>query len=206
MARLKFRKGDFRNPPRWLQDVARQLPCDRHRLRRDWSRALCICQAVALCRRHLVKPGEVLNITFADYCVAYKILEPVLASTLHELPTQDATLSQAIATLNRRRGRPVTVREVSNELRWKPSLVYKHVKTAAQRGLVQYEPGTRSFNEKRLVATADSPGGFLPRPRVILDGAPDLGPEVRYVDPFTGKRLIIRRRLNSKTVGGSKGS
>ena len=201
MARLKFKKGDFCNPPRWLQDVARLLPPDRQRLRRDWTRALSMCQAVALCRRYLGAPGEPLDITFADYCIVYKILEPVLSSTLHELPTREASLSQAVAALNRSRGRAATHQEVAAKLGWKPTLVYSHVKTAVRYGLVQYEPGTRSFNEKRLLATEDSPGAFLPRPRVIFDAAPELGADVRYVDPFTGKPFVIRRKLKSRMGG-----
>jgi hypothetical protein len=194
MGRLKFKKGDFCNPPRWLQDVARRLPLDRQRLRRDWTRALSMCQAVALCRRYLQEPGEPLDITFADYCVAYKILEPVLASTLHELPTREAMLSQAVAAINRNQGRGATHQEVAAKLGWNTSLVYRHVPKAVKYGLLKYESETRGFNEKPFWATVDTPGAFLPRPRIIFDAAPELGPEVRYVDPFTGKRLVIRRK------------
>jgi hypothetical protein len=49
------------------------------------------------------------------------------------------------------------------------------------------------------LATVDTPGAFLPRPRVIFDAAPELGPEVRYIDPFTGTHLVIRRKPKSTT-------
>jgi hypothetical protein len=50
MSLLKYNKGDFEHPPKWLQYVARHLPLDDVRVRRDWDRFLTFCGAIALCR------------------------------------------------------------------------------------------------------------------------------------------------------------
>ena len=50
MSALKCKKGDFEHPPKWLQYVAKHLPLDNPRVRRDWDRFLTFCSAVALCR------------------------------------------------------------------------------------------------------------------------------------------------------------
>src|SRR5580704_17998911 len=50
MSLLKYKKGDFEHPPKWLQYVARHLPLDDVRVRRDWDRFLTFCSAIALCR------------------------------------------------------------------------------------------------------------------------------------------------------------
>ncbi len=135
LSMLVPRKRDFKNPPPWLLYVAKELPRNKVRVRRDWSRFLTFLEAVALCRR-VPGRGQTLDNTFADYCVAYRILEPVLASTLRGLPTQEVSVGRAVATLVKQLERSVTVREVAEALKWKQSLVYKHVKGAVRHHLI----------------------------------------------------------------------
>lgn len=194
MSLLKPKPIDFHNPPEWLRFVANRVPCANVRVRRDWSRFLTLCQAVALCRRPALRSNQVLDITFPDYCVAYKIFEPIFASAIRGLPSREVELSRIVATLNRRKSRPVSITEVASELGWKRSLAYKHAAQAVRHRLVEHEPGTRESNLKRLTARADTNQGFLPRPRVVFDHNPEIGLEARYVDPFTGKTLVMRRR------------
>jgi len=194
MSLLKRKPGDFCNPPEWLRFVAKRVPCGNVGVRRDWSRFLTFGQAVALCRRPLLQSTDVVDITFPDYCVAYNIFEPIFASRIRGLPSRELELSRVVATLNRRYRRPVSTREVASELGWKRSSVYKHAARAVRHRLVQYEAGTRQSNLKRLIARPDAPHGFLPRPRVVFDCNPGIGMEVRYVDPFTGKILVLRRK------------
>jgi hypothetical protein len=52
MSLLKYKKGDFEHPPKWLRYVARHLPLDDVRVRRDWDRFLTFCSAIALCRSY----------------------------------------------------------------------------------------------------------------------------------------------------------
>jgi hypothetical protein len=181
------------DPPAWLPYVAERLPLGKVRVRRDWNHFLSFCKAVALCRRSSVRVHEPVNITFADYCVAYRILEPVLASTMHGLPTAELAVSQAVAALNIRLGRGVTIHEVAEALSWKRPLVYKHVERAARHKLLNYEPRTREKNVKRLIARADSIDGFLPSPISVFKNNPEIGPEARYINPFTGAKKLIRR-------------
>jgi hypothetical protein len=132
------------------------------------------------------------DIEFEDYCVAYRILETVFASTLRGLPAQAVMLAEAVRRLNHRLNRPVTTREVAKELNWKDSLVHKHKKFAVKRKLIEYESGTREKNVKRLVARNEAVG-FLPHPRLVLKRNPEIGRKVKYVDPFTGKWKKVER-------------
>lgn len=50
MSALKCGKHDFHHPPKWLDYVARHLPLEDVRVRRDWDRFLTFCCAIALCR------------------------------------------------------------------------------------------------------------------------------------------------------------
>jgi hypothetical protein len=132
------------------------------------------------------------DITFEDYCVAYRIFEPVFASTLRGLPTQALVLAEAVRKLNHRLNRSVTTREIAQELNWKESLVHKHKKVAVKQKLIEYEPGTREKNVKRVVARNEAVS-FLPHPRQVLKRNPEIGRKVKYVDPFTGEWKKVNR-------------
>jgi hypothetical protein len=184
------KEGDFKNPPRWIRYVAENLPLGKVRVRRDWDRFLSFCDAIALCRggSRLERP---LDITFADYCVAYLIFEPVFASTIQGVRTQELDLRNAVVKLNTKLRRAATVQEIGGELGWKQSLVYKYVKNALERRVLEYEPGAREKNVKRLVARLDANQGFLPKPAVVLKNNPEIGKEIEYVDPFSGETMLI---------------
>jgi hypothetical protein len=184
MLLLKYLAGDFASPPEWLQYIAKHLPLDNVRVRRDWERFLAFCKAVALCRSF--QSGHPVNIDFSDYCVAYRIFEPVFASTLRGLPTQELALARAVAKLNARYHRSVTVGELARELGWEKAVVYKLAKKSVRRRLLEYEPGTRERNVKRIRVRERVAGQFLPSPKTVLKRNPKIGRKVKYVDPFSG--------------------
>lgn len=190
LALVDCRPGDFQRPPAWLRYVAQQLPLNKVRVRRDWSRFLTFLKAVALCRAGTDRK-EPLDVEFPDYCVAYRILEPVFASTLRGLPTQELLLSDAVARLTKQLGRSVTVNEVAKHLRWKRSLVYKYLRRAVQHRLIVCQAGTREKNAKRLLPGGRAGRGFLPTPRRVFKQRPEIGSKVAYIDPFTGRKKVF---------------
>ncbi len=191
MSLLLYTKGDFEHPPKWIEYVARKLPRDQVRVRRDWDRFLEYCSAVALWRSFgKEKP---VDISFRDYCIAYRILEPVFASTLHSMRAQKDAVSGAVSKLHKRFQRAVTVQEIADELGWKKSLVYKRLKRAIKNHLVKYEDGTRERNVKPVLPIDQGVSRFLPSPRSVLKHYPELGDKVKYVDPLSGKWKAVRR-------------
>ena len=192
MAKIKCKAADFRNPPKWLLDVARRLPLNDVRVRRDWSRILSFCNAAALLRGF--ESTAPVDIEFVDYCVAYRILEPILAASLKGSDAPEYKVARAVAKLNKRLNRPVTVHEIATKLHWKDSRVYKHLKTAARRKLVTYEKGTRERNLRPVVAGRGRAGSFLPSPRSVLRRNPAIKGKVKYVDPLTGEWVVYRRK------------
>jgi hypothetical protein len=191
MSLLVYKKGDFEHPPKWMEYVARKLPLDQVRVRRDWDRFLKFCSAVALWRSFGKK--QPIDIAFKDYCIAYRILDPVFASTLQSLRAQENVLGGAVARLHKQLRRAVTVHEISDELGWKESLVYKHLKSALRKHLVKYEDGTREHNVKRVLPIDSGVGRFLPNPRSVLKHHSELGDRVKYVDPLSGKWKAVHR-------------
>jgi energy-coupling factor transporter ATP-binding protein EcfA2 len=191
MSLLVYTNGDFENPPKWIEYVARKLPRDQVRVRRDWDRFLKYCNAVALWTSFGTK--RPVDISFEDYCIAYRILEPVFASTLHSLRAQKDVVSVAVSKLHKRLQRAVTVHELAEELAWKESLVYKHLKRAEKNHLVKYVEGTRERNVKPVLPIDQGVSRFLPSPRSVLKHHPELGKKVKYVDPLSGNWKTVRR-------------
>jgi hypothetical protein len=73
-------------------------------------------------------------------------------------------------------------------------LVYKFTKIAIRQRLIEYESGTRLWNQKRLLLGPISSSSFLPDPLFVFRKRRDVGDVVRYIDPLTGKKRILRRR------------
>jgi len=191
MSMIKCKPNDFRNPPKWLQDVAKRLPLNDVRVRRDWSRILSFCNAAALLRGF--ESDRLVDIEFPDYCVVYRILEPILSASLKDSDAPEHNVARTVAKLNKRFNRPVTVHEIAKQLRWKTSRVYKHLQSAAKRKLVKYEKGTRQRNLRPISARKHATGRFLPSPHSILKLNPEIGKSVKYIDPFTGHWKKITR-------------
>jgi hypothetical protein len=183
---LVVKKGDFENHPRWLSFVAGQLRVAKPGVRRAWARFETFCCAIALCRG-IGAAADRMTITFPDYCVAYRIFEPIFASELYGIRIEELRLARMIAKLNVREGRPVTVHEIAAELQSDDRLISDYVKTLQTKGLVSYESGTWTKKEEGLVAQEDAPWSFLLSPKSVLKNHPALGRKVSYVDPFSGE-------------------
>lgn len=189
---IAFKAGDFEMHPEWLQYVAKCLPSLDARVRRDWGRFLTFCSAIALCRSY--RDGHPTNIEFRDYCVAHRIFEPVFASILRRLPSDELKLAKAVATVTERsKKRGATAREIARELHWDSKKVYKLAHAAEQSGLIEYEQGTREHNVKPIRARDVWRRRFLPSPRNVLRRNPQIGKKVKYIDPFTGKWKVVKR-------------
>jgi len=194
---IRPQPNDFEDPPSWLNYVAEHLPLERVRITRDWNRFLAFLRAVALCRP---RPSgrRPLDISFADYCVAYKIFEPALVASVREAsllesPAPVLQVRQAIVQLNKETGQGVTIRELAKHLNWNEKRIYKYVQRAAEDGVVDEEPGTRERNLKRFLPRVETTKTFLPRPKDILKANPEIGKKAKYIHPFTGKCKVIRR-------------
>jgi hypothetical protein len=184
-------EADFRSTPTWLRYVAENLPHELVRVRRDWDRFYTLLQAVALTRKS-PKTRTAIEIEFADYCVAYRILEPAMAATMRGVRTQEIQLATAVRSLSKH-DKEVSIRDLAAYLGWKEAVTYKHAKSAVEHSLVRYAPGVREQNRKPLMAVPLEHTSFLPRPRSVLKHNPEIGKEVQYIDPFTGKERTIAR-------------
>jgi hypothetical protein len=201
--RLLCRKIPSFRYPTWFNVLAKEIPPDEPRARRDVVRFLSLLKAVALCRSHSdgrMKESRGRNeveLNFGDYCVAHRILSRAFTSTFAGVHPQVLKLAKAVRSLNKRFRRPVSVTELAQHLEWKQALVYKHVKEAEKQMLVRYESGSYRWNQKRLLPGLISRPSFLPDPNIIFQKCKEIGDEVRYIDPLTGKDRVIRRSVET---------
>jgi energy-coupling factor transporter ATP-binding protein EcfA2 len=173
----------FSFPP-WFRYVAEQVPVENVRARRDWKRFLGLMESVALCSPDPGRDGE---ITFADYCVGYRIFNSALTASTHAVNENELRLLTVIREMYKEFGRPVTIKEAGNRLGWNSSVSHKYKQAALRHKLIEYEPGTREKNIKRLLPVAGASAAFLPNPVKVFADLTELGPSVEFVDPISGK-------------------
>lgn len=173
--------------PDLLDFVAEQLPRNSVRVQRDWKRFLALLQAIALCRP---QDGASNRISFADYCIAYRILNAAFTATAHAVNENEVAVQRAVKKLATAH-HMVTIKQVRDELSWTDGMVYKYVRSAAKHGLVKFEAGSREKNIKHLLPTDEAVGDFLPSPERVLEYIGREKGKTEYVDPLTGetKRL-----------------
>jgi hypothetical protein len=154
------------------------------RVQRDWKRFLAFLKIVALCRP---RPDSEPWISFGDYCVVYRILNPALTATAYAVNENELTVRSAVQELSKEFGHGVTTKQVAKHLGWGDSMTYKYIHAALKHRLLQHEVGTREKNVKRLLPTGNGTKAFLPSPKRVLEHFPELRDEASYVDPITGE-------------------
>jgi len=188
-------KVTYEIPP-WFETVARHVPF-QVRSRRDWPRFLALCKALTLCRLHSTGRGgrSRVEIDFSDYTTAYRLLNKAFSETASTAPSQMNDLVKAVGRVYRTSGRPVSVNEIVEQLKWERAVVYKRAKSAVEEGLVKQDSKIRRNNEKRFIPNlaAGSNDDFLLSPTTVLNHHPELK-GCKYVDPITGEKREIGRR------------
>jgi len=192
LALIGTKASDFHQPPQWMSYVAEHLPLEQVRVRRDWKRFLSLCSACALVRPR--EDSQPINITFPDYCVAYRILEPAFAATAHGVHRNEAAVVRAVEQLKSESRKGVTVRQVGRLLGWADPVVYMWVRRAINHCRLEYEEKTHERNQKFLVLTAHASTRFLPRPSCVFRDNDEIGSTASYVDPLTG----VTKRFSRK--------
>jgi hypothetical protein len=183
--------------PSWLKAVAAQIPVDDTRARRDSARFRTLLEAVALVASYSdgrrERDAERLEIQFADYCVAYEILNEAFSSTYRGVQPQALRVAEAVNELHKERKRSVKVQEIAELLDWEHQVTYKWVKAAVNQRLILLEPGTHEKNVKRYTPARLKATRFLPSPQSILNECAELPDSVIYADPVTGQQRKLRR-------------
>jgi hypothetical protein len=188
--------------PEWLLDLAEWIPSGETRARRDVGRFVNLLRAVALCRSfsdERLARFPTVEVTFADYCVAFELLGEAFTSTYRGAHPQALRVAEAVRRLHKFLRRPVKVKEVAEDLSWEPGLTYKWVKAAVGLTLVGYEHGTNENNTKPLVPGPSPSGGFLPHPLQVLKRNAQIG-IVRYGNPLTGEPTELKPPRGAETT------
>lgn len=150
-----------------------------------------MCEACALTQRR-IDDGP-LNITFRDYAVAYRILEPAFAATSHGIHKNELAVVQAVEKLTSCRNEGTTVKEIAVRLGWSDAAIYKYVDLARRNKRLRFADGTRVRNLKLILPMTDASSRFLPRPATVFRNNKEIGDEAAYIDPITGESKTYRR-------------
>lgn len=183
--------------PSWFAYLADNIPSDSSRARRDVPRFLSFLQAIALCLSFSDGRREKsiqIEITFGDYCIAYVILKDAFASTYAGAHPRALEFAGAVRDLFQETNSPVSTQDVADHIGWQSEVAHKWKIVAVKAKLVKYDGGTYPNNKKPLLpGPAKNATSFLPIPELVFDERPDIGDEVRFIDPVAGEERIFRR-------------
>jgi len=187
--------------PSWFGYLAERIPASEPRARRDVPRFLSLLKAVTLCRSYADgrrAKAEEIEITFADYCVAFQILADSFSSTFSAAHPLSLQVAAHVRELHSNFKRPIIVEELVKAMGWKKQLVYKWLADAVKHNLVTLSAGTHANNRKMYVPSELRPTSFLPEPQTLLDECAELDAVVHYEDPLTGDTCTLRRKLRKE--------
>jgi hypothetical protein len=184
--------------PDWYQRIGELIPSGEPRARRDAGRFQSLLEVITRCRSFSDgrrDKGKQIEVSLADYAVAYEILADVFASTYRGVHPQAVKVADNVARLPHKLGHPVTATGVAKDLKWSDALTYKWLHVAVKEKLVAFQEGSQPRNQKYLIPVQGASLRFLPHPVLLLNAADkSAGDEVRYNDPLTGTESLLRRR------------
>lgn len=187
--------------PDWFRQIGELLPSGEPRARRDADRFLSLLEAVTRCRSFSDgrrNKSNQIEINLADYAVAFEILSDAFSSTYRGVHPQALKLANAVGNLNKKLGRPISIKETAQELAWENALAYKWAAVAVEEKLLAHQEGTHEKNQKFLLPVPGTATQFLPSPTNLLRAGENLGGELTFVDPLTGKeRKLLRTNSES---------
>jgi hypothetical protein len=182
--------------PKWFSYLADKIPVDSSRSRRDVPRFLSLLEAVALCLSFSDGRSQkrAIELNFADYCVAYHIFNEAFSSTYAGAHPMALQFAEAVRELYDRTKVPVLTNDVMGHLNWQKGVTHKWRMIAVQEKLVRYDGGTHPKNQKPLLpGPARQVTAFLPDPQLVFDECPEVGDEVRFINPISGNEGVLRR-------------
>jgi hypothetical protein len=182
--------------PEWFSSLAKHIPSSDSRARRDVPRFLSLLEAVALCRSYSdgrESKSNALQVNFADYCVAFRILNEAFSATYRGAHPHALEIARAVQELYEEQSRPIVFKDLRKVTGWSAPLTRKWLGAAVTNKLVVRLPETRQNNLKLYVPAETVESRFLPHPSTVLDECAELGTAIAYVDALTGKLKKLKR-------------
>lgn len=170
------------------------------RMRRDFGKLLAGIETITLLhqyQREIKEDGgaQYLEATLQDYYMAATLLGPTFKESLSGTSQWTQKIIDAIFSLYKKNGgKPVTVKELEEDLKISRDTIERWIKPAIEEGEVEVQ-GSRG-----RIAKTYSPGERrdwirgtgLPKPEELAKAFPSLAGNSSVIDPMTGARVVIR--------------
>jgi hypothetical protein len=184
--------------PKWLKQVAQSVDTHSIWARRYFPAFLRAVRTVALIRSFRWTNKELRHksgilVKFSDLAIATLILEPVFAESLGRAEDMDVEVRHRIASLSAERdGKAVSAWDLSQNMNISIDKAYGMIRGAIAAGTIHRANSPVKANRKLYLPSPHL--GFLPNPEEMFKALTE-GPErVRFVHPFTGKRVVYERK------------
>lgn len=192
---LKERAGAPISLPKWFPKVAEATNVADLRVRRYFPAFVQACKTICLLRSFQRDKSSAsrggLEVDFVDFALAALILESVFSESLHRGSERVLETRQAVArVVTANKGKPISARQLAKELGISKDRTYADLRRAMEKGAVHKANRPERSNRKLFLPAPLQ--RFIPDPKVIFDGTPEISGPVRFVHPFTGKPVTYK--------------
>jgi hypothetical protein len=176
--------------PEWFDQVAEGVFVKGIGARRYYPAFVEACRTVCLIRsfqaNRKVSEDSTLLLEFADFAIAALIFDGIFVESLNRHEGSALEVRESVrAIADRRGGEPVQARDLARELGISLDRAYARLREAEEAGTIRRVNAPEKDNRK-FYLPAPKPR-FIPDPEKLFRQLEDIGDDVRFVHPLTGK-------------------
>lgn len=181
--------------PSWFKEIPKRLFVDDLRVRRYYPAFVEACRTVALIRsfqpdRRRSEDSQ-LEVDFADFAITALIFDSVFVESLHLTRVAGEATRRLVSEIFSRQNRPVDAKDIMRELKLSKDAAYAKLRYAERAGVIRRANKPEKGNRK-LFLPAPRPR-FIPDPKKLFRKLKQLGGEICFVHPLTGKSVRFSR-------------
>jgi hypothetical protein len=180
----------------YTKALAKLIPNEPIRMRRDFQRILAVIEVIALLHQHQREVKELNGIRYIeakleDYYIARRLLEGPLNLTLLNKYPQTVELVKAVMEIHKEKSDPVTVKQLQERLKKPKMTVTRWLRPALEHGWVENIGEEGRGKPLKLVPGKfeESGASLLPSIEILLEKFPNDAQQFKVIDPITGGEL-----------------
>ena len=196
---LETRLGSKISFPDWFEKIPERLFVNDLRVRRYYPAFVEACRVVCLIRSFQSDRNtnrRQLAVDFADFAITTLIFEPVFVDSLRLGQAMGEDIRKIVEEIATRKGRPVRAKDIAHRLEISMDRAYAQLRQGKSLGVIQRVNEPEKDN--RMEYEAVPLPRFIPEPEKLFQELEELGSEVRFVHPVTGKSVVYRRKKEKR--------
>jgi|SRR5579859_23740 len=174
--------------PEWSQQLADMVNVENIRSRRYFPIFISAWMAIALLRSFL--PGRFgkskIGAGLDDFAIAWILFEPVFEDSINRGDDANRALRDRLQRMmQKNENKPISAEILANDMKISRGKAHRLLKKASDAGVIERANKPERGNRKLYRPAPYS--AFLPSPDQIFQRIPEIGNQLRFLNPLTGE-------------------